>query len=149
MRRPTTSTTPTCRSLALAAALSTAVALGGCAFPRKDYSGVPDPSVITLRQEGTGLKAVPPDCKKLEQPSQYNKADDLRMNIAFGCATYTNLADQLARPADLVSPRSFPGQSPNTAGAAVDRYNNGKIMPLRRTMSTDVGTSGKGTGTGR
>lgn len=124
-------------TLCLLAGLS--LALSACAFPRKDFASVPDPGVISLKQIGPELRALPPDCKKLLQPSQYNKADDLRMSIAFGCATYTNLADQVARPEDLATPKVYPGQSPTTAGDAVTRYHQNKVTPLRETRSTDVG----------
>ncbi|MYN13503.1 hypothetical protein GSY71_10185 [Pusillimonas sp. TS35] len=118
------------------------LALTACAFPRKDFSGVPDPGVIRVEQSGPGFRAVAPDCNKLLQPSQYNKADDLRMSIAFGCATYSNLAEQVARPDDLVRPRTYRGQSGDTAGEAVKRYREGEVTPLRETRSTDVGAKG-------
>ncbi|HEY9279141.1 MAG TPA: CpaD family pilus assembly lipoprotein [Eoetvoesiella sp.] len=119
--------------------LGVSLALSACAFPRKDFAGVPDPSIITVKHVGPGLQAVAPDCSKLLQPSQYNKPDDLRMSIAFGCATYTNLAEQIARPEDLATPKAYRGQSPDTAGAAVTRYRNNEVTPLRETMSTDIG----------
>ncbi|NYT61724.1 hypothetical protein H0A66_05215 [Alcaligenaceae bacterium] len=120
-------------------ALGLSLALGACAFPRKDFSSMPDPSVITLKQAGPGYVASGPDCTKLLQPSQYNKVDDLRMSIAFGCATYTNLAEQVANPNDLVKPRAYRGQSAETATEAVTRYRENKVTPLRNTNSTDVG----------
>jgi hypothetical protein len=121
--------------------LGLCLTLGACAFPRKDFSSMPDPSVITLAQSGPGYVASPPDCKKLLQPSQYNKADDLRMSIAFGCATYTNLAEQVANPNDLVKPRSYRGQSAESAAQAVTRYRESNVTPLRNTNSTDVGNN--------
>ena len=121
----------------------TSLALSACAFPRKDFASVPDPGVISLKQVGPGLQAVAPDCSKLLQPSQYNKADDLRPSIAFGCATYTNLAGQVARPEDLATPKAYRGQSPDTAADAVTRYRENKVTPLRETMSTNVGAKYK------
>ena len=118
---------------------ATLAVLAGCAFPRKDFSGMPGPEVIRVTQEGTGYQVQRPDCDKLLQPSQHNKADDLRMSVAFGCATYSNLADQIARPQDLVAPKAYAGQSPDTAGAAVERYRENKVTPLRGTSATDVG----------
>ena len=115
------------------------LALGACAFPRKDFSSIPDASVIRVTQNGSAYQAVPPDCNTLLQPSQYNKADDLRMSIAFGCATYTNLAAQLADPKDLIEPKAYGGQLSDTAGSAVTRYRENKITPLRKTESTNVG----------
>lgn len=120
--------------------LGVCLALGACAFPRKDFSSVPDSSVITVQQVGSGYQAIAPDCTRLLQPSQYNKADDLRMSIAFGCATYTNLAEQVAQPRDLVAPASYSGQSADAAASAATRYRENKITPLRDTRSTDVGT---------
>src|SRR5690554_5034765 len=91
--------------------LGLCLALTACVFPRKDFSSVPDPSVIQVTQTGSTYQAVPPDCGPLLQPSQLNKADDLRMSIAFGCATYTNLAEQVADPGDMVAPKAYRGQS--------------------------------------
>jgi hypothetical protein len=113
--------------------------LAGCTFPRKDLSGVPGPDVIKVTQDDSGFSALGPDCKPLLQPSQLNKAGDLRQSIAFGCATYTNLAEQVARPQDLTHPSRFGGQSPDTAGAAVKRYRDNAVTPLRGTRATDVG----------
>ena len=113
--------------------------LTGCAFPRKDFSGVPGPEVIRLTQDDAGFRAVPPECDPLLQPSQLNKAGDIRLSIAFGCATYTNLAEQLARPQDLTHPKPYAGQSADTAGAAVQRYRENQVTPLKGTRSTDVG----------
>lgn len=113
--------------------------LAGCAFPRKDFSGVPGPDIIKVTQDNSGFRAVAPDCKPLLQPSQLNKADDLRQSIAFGCATYTNLAEQVARPQDLTHPGQYAGQSPDSAGAAVKRYRDNAVTPLRGTRATDAG----------
>lgn len=116
------------------------LALAGCAFPRRDVSGLPGPEVIQVTQvPGSGLRAVPPDCAALAQPSLYSTLWDRRSPIAFGCATYTNLANQVARPKDLVQPEPYAGQSADTAGAAVKRYRENAITPLRGTRSTDVG----------
>ncbi|HUH58530.1 MAG TPA: CpaD family pilus assembly lipoprotein [Candidimonas sp.] len=119
--------------------LALCLALGACAFPRKDFSSVPDPSVITLKHSGPDYVASAPDCTKLLQPSQYNKADDLRMSIAFGCATYTNLAEQVANPNDLVKPKAYRGQHAEAAAGALTRYRENRVTPLRKTNSTNVG----------
>lgn len=116
------------------------LALSACAFPRKDFSSVPDPSVITVHPAGSGYQAIAPDCMRLLQPSQYNKADDLRMSIAFGCATYTNLAGQVARPLDLMAPATYSGQSAEAAADAAARYRENKVTPLKETRSTNAGT---------
>lgn len=128
-------------SAAQLAALLGMLLLAGCAFPRKDFSGLPGPDVIKVVNEGNGYRAQGPDCNNLLQPSQHSKADNLRMSIAFGCATYNNLADQLARPEDLVAPKRYPGQSADTAGAAVERYRTNEVTPLRGTDTTDAGVN--------
>lgn len=127
------------RFAAFLAGLLGLAALSGCAFPRKDFSSVPGPDVIRVTQDDTGFRAVPPECEPLLQPSQLNKASDIRLSIAFGCATYTNLAEQLARPQDLTHPRPYAGQSADTAGAAVQRYRENQVIPLKGTQSTNVG----------
>ena len=117
----------------------TSILFTACAFPRKDVSGVPDTSVIRVVQGADGrLVAQAPDCMALLQPSQYHSVNDARPAIAFGCATYTNLAASLARPADLVSPRSYAGQHGDSAALAVHRYRINEVEPLRETFATDV-----------
>ena len=115
------------------------LALTACAFPRKDYTFLPDHSVITVTHDGSVYKANAPDCSTLMQRSHHNKVDDLRKPIGFGCSTYTNLAAQLARPEDLVRAKAYRGQSPDAAAAAITRYRENKVTPLRETRSTDVG----------
>ena len=118
--------------------LMLATSLTACAFPRKDFAPMPDPSVIRLHQQDGVLQALPPDCERLRQPSQHNAMTDLRMDIAFGCATYTNLSQQ-ARPEDLHQPRRYAGQSAETATTAVERYRTGNVTPLMRTSTSDLG----------
>jgi hypothetical protein len=137
--KPTHHRSKWARRAQLWAIAAISMGLSACTFPRKDFSSLPDARVITVKQAGAGYQAVAPECSRLLQPSQYNKADDLRMSIAFGCATYANLADQLARPDDLILPKSYRGQSSDTAADAVARYRENKVTPLRETMSTDVG----------
>lgn len=111
----------------------------GCGFPRKDHSGIPDVSSIRLIQGPDGrLVAQAPDCGPLLQGSQYHGFNDARQAIAFGCATYSNLAASLARPADLVAPRSFSGPQADAAVLAVERYRLNDVEPLRETRSTNV-----------
>lgn len=115
--------------------------LTGCAFPRKDFAGMPTPNVIRVSNDTGQLKALPPDCAPLREASQYSTLTDPRPDISFGCATYTNLSQQVARPEDLVSPRSYGNQSADTAAAAVERHRKGEVTPLRATTTTDVGTT--------
>lgn len=130
------------RRLALAAMAGSLALSAGCGFPRKDHSGVPDVSVIRVVQGPDGrLVAQAPDCTPLLQPSQYHGFNNTRPAIAFGCATYSNLAASLARPADLVSPRSFAGPQPDAAALAVHRYRLNQVEPLRETRSTNVGNN--------
>lgn len=120
---------------------SVVVLLAGCGFPNKNYSTLPDPGIIRVTQTEAGFQAIPPECARLLEPSRLNKFDDPRPAVAFGCATYTNLAEQLARPRDLTHPAPYAGQSPDTAGAAVQRYRENAVTPLRSTSATDIGVS--------
>lgn len=131
---------PGFRRLVLAALGVSLILTTGCAFPRKDYSGVPDVNAIRVVQGPDGrLAAQAPDCATLLQGSRYHSLNDARPAIAFGCATYTNLAASLARPADLVSPREFAGHQADAAALAVQRYRLNQVEPLRETQSTNVG----------
>lgn len=82
-----------------------------------------------------------PDCARMVTPSEEWSAW-ARPSMAFGCATYGNLSRMVTDPADLVSPRAYGGADATTTGAAVDRYHQDKVTPLRRT--TSVGGMGAG-----
>lgn len=118
-----------------------AAMLSACAFPYKESPRMPGPEVIRLSNENGRVQALPPDCEKLRDPSRYNTPHEIRMDISFGCATYTNLSQQIAQPEDLVSPRGYGGQSAETSTAAVRRHQTGQITPLRET--TTLKTSGR------
>jgi type IV pilus biogenesis protein CpaD/CtpE len=110
--------------------------LAGC-FPTKDFSGFPGVNSITVQRNASGdYSAVPPDCEKLLQPSLTNAPHNMRPDIAFGCATYSNLAAQVANPKDLVDPQPYAGQHADTAGAAVTRYRQDQIKELETTRTT-------------
>ncbi len=131
---------PVCRVAIALICGGLTLAISGCAFPRKDYSGVPDPGVIRLTQHNGQWRAEAPDCQALLQPSQYNNPDNMRLSIAFGCATYTNLAASLARPGDLANPPAFGGTPADTSRLAVERYRLNNVEPLRDVTSTsDIG----------
>lgn len=119
----------------LAATCSLGLLLAGCAFPKYDYSLVPDASVIQVQLQDGRWVAVPPECAHL-----YTEAPrpiyDSRPQAAFGCATYTNLANSVARPRDLLAPHEYAGQQADTAADAVTRYREDKVTPLRETNST-------------
>lgn len=110
-------------SLALLAALS------GC---KSAPLSMPDSSVIGF----DGTHAIPPDCAKLEQPSHMRDAGFRRPTVAFGCATYTNLANMLARPADLVQPIPYTGADAALGASAAHHYEDGTAMPLNTTSTT-------------
>lgn len=109
--------------------------LSGCQSWQRDSYGLPDVSSIGLRQSNGHWTAVVPDCAALLQP-QRDGTDASRGQIAFGCATYTNLANSLARPEDLAVPRAYPGMQGDTAALAILRYRENKAEPLRETEST-------------
>ncbi len=110
--------------------------LAGCAFPKRDYSMLPDASVIQVQEQDGQLVAVPPHCGPLF-PKQRRYQFDSRPQTAFGCATYTNLANSVANPLDLVSPDPYAGQQADNAAGAVTRYRQNQVTPLRETTSTD------------
>ena len=108
------------------ARLSVAVALllCGCAEPP---IGMHDVDVIGY----DGHQAIPPDCSKLVERSVYYTATEHpRPTMAWGCATYTNLAAQIDRPADLVAPRPLSPADAAVAASAVSRYERGDVMKL-------------------
>ena len=106
-------------------------ALSGCMSTPPPLS-MPDASVIGF----DGTHAVPPDCAKLVQPSHLVDAGAGRSGVAFGCATYTNLANMLARPADLVQPIPYTGADAALGASAVRRYEEGQATPLNTTSTT-------------
>lgn len=85
------------------------------------------------------LTAVAPDCASMVTPSEAIQktpfASEKRPTMAFGCATYSNLAAMVADPADLAAGRSLNGQDAADAAAAVDRYHDDKVKALRETTA--------------
>ena len=114
------------------AALASLTSLTGC-MP-KPTLGLPDVSVLSY----DGKQIVPPDCRALERRSLVREAGIARRpDLAFGCATYTNLAAQIARPADLVNPLPLGPADAAVAASAVRRYEEGRVTPID-TQSTMV-----------
>ncbi|MEC5318915.1 CpaD family pilus assembly lipoprotein [Brenneria populi subsp. brevivirga] len=110
-------------------------ALTGCGSWQRDDDGMPDVSSIQLQQRGKEWVAVAPDCRRMLQPKRDWRDND-RWRIAFGCATYTNLAASLARPQDLAAPQAYSGMQADAAALSVTRYRENKVEPLRETEST-------------
>lgn len=122
------------RSVAAALALA---ALGGCTFPHKAPPLAASVDSIGLVTNARGQwEAVPPDCNALREPSRLSNVNTPRDDLAFGCATYTNLARQVARPADLATPAPYPGTDARTARDAVQRYLDNQVTPLLENTST-------------
>jgi pilus assembly protein CpaD len=111
--------------------LSLLTALSGCMSTPPALS-MPDASVIGF----DGAHATPPDCAKLERPSHLSDAGSARPGVAFGCATYTNLAVMLARPADLVQPIPYAGADAALGASAARHYEEGSATPLNSTSTT-------------
>jgi pilus assembly protein CpaD len=128
--------------------LGAGLALTGCAH--KTTAWIPDSSIIPV----VGNTALLPDCRPLAEPSTMRDGIlpyEGRATIAFGCATYSNLARMVANPRDLVNPRGYPGQDAVNAGAAVQRYHENKVTPLSDSTTTSVmqGSTTGGGGTGQ
>ncbi len=109
------------------AACAIAFGLGACAQPP---IGLPDESVIGF----DGKNAIPPDCTALSRPST-SLDDDGRKSMEWGCATFTNLANQIANPRDLVAPQPLAPADGAVAASAMQRYETDKVTPLDKTTS--------------
>jgi len=97
--------------------------------------GMPDDTVIGFTSDGGG-RAIPPRCDQLNEPSHMKDAGRRRPGVAFGCATYSNLAAMLVRPADLVAPLPYAGADAALGASAVRAYEEGRTQPLRSTSTT-------------
>ncbi|QCP52717.1 hypothetical protein FAZ95_26605 [Trinickia violacea] len=127
---------PAFRRAARLAALA-ALALSGCLSAPPPLN-LPDASVIGY-QDG---RAVPPDCAKLNEPSHLVDAGVRQPSVAFGCATYSNLAVMIARPEDVVAPLPYAGADAATAASAVRRYQEDRIkQPTAPTSTTTTPAS--------
>ncbi|WP_179400905.1 CpaD family pilus assembly lipoprotein [Burkholderia guangdongensis] len=110
------------------------VVLGGC-MSAPPPLGMPDVSAIGYDTRDGG-RAIPPDCAQLNQRSHLVDAGFARPGVAFGCATYTNLATMLARPEDIVAPLPYAGADASRAADAVRRYEEGRTTPLSAPSTT-------------
>ena len=115
-------------------ALCAASALTGCMSEHPPL-GMPNDSVIGFSSDGGG-RAIAPACDQLNQPSHMIDAGHGRPGVAFGCATYSNLAAMLARPADLVAPAPYAGADAALGASAVRAYEEGRTHPLNPTSTT-------------
>lgn len=102
-----------------------------------DRTGTTDWTRLVI--ERTTLTA--PDCDKMITPNEsWTFATDTHSNprpsMAFGCATYTNLTRMIADPADLATPRPLDTPDAAYTNGAMDRYQDNKVTPLRKTTST-------------
>lgn len=97
--------------------------------------GMPDDTVIGFSAQDGG-RAIPPQCAQLNQPSHMIDAGRGRPGVEFGCATYSNLAAMLARPADLVAPLPYAGADAALGASAVRAYDEGRTQPLNPTSTT-------------
>ena len=104
--------------------------LGGCIKPPRD---MPGPSSIQV----DGQTAVRPDCDDFKRNSHLLDAGVPRPSVAWGCATYTNLAAQIANPQDLVHPQVLGPANAAVAASAVRRYETGHVTPLDASTSRD------------
>jgi pilus assembly protein CpaD len=105
--------------------------LGGCFQPPFD---MPDASVIRY----DGEQALPPDCAKLAVPSGLTDAGERLPAVAWGCATYTNLAAQVAYPLDVAQPAPVGPADGAVAASAMRRYEENKVEQLDKESSRDA-----------
>jgi pilus assembly protein CpaD len=118
------------RILTLVLVCATAASVSGCFKPPRD---MPDQSVLGF----DGKNAVPPDCSELARGSVLTDAGWHRPSMQWGCATYTNLAAQVANPKDLVAPGKLASADAAVAASAVHRYETGHVIPLDTSSSRD------------
>jgi type IV pilus biogenesis protein CpaD/CtpE len=126
-------------SIAAIVAGAASIALAGC-MSSPPSLGMPDASAIGFTP-GDGGHAVPPSCDALNEPSHMIDAGSARPGVAFGCATYSNLAAMIARPADLVAPVPYAGADAPLAASAVRRYEEGRATPLNSSSGNSSSTS--------
>ncbi|MGN6651686.1 CpaD family pilus assembly lipoprotein [Trinickia sp.] len=114
------------RLIAFMLACTAMAGVSGCFKPPRT---MPDASVIPF----DGRLALPPDCASLARPSVLTDAGWRRPDMAWGCATYTNLAAQLAHPQDIVKPEWLGPADAAVAASAVHRYQTERVTPLDKT----------------
>ena len=105
--------------------------LGGCFQPPFN---MPDASVIRY----DGGQPAAPDCRQLAVPSGLTDGGIRQPSVAWGCATYTNLAAQIARPRDLEQPGPMGPADAAVAADAMRRYEENKVTPLDKQSSRDA-----------
>jgi|AGTN01.1.fsa_nt_gi Pilus biogenesis CpaD protein (pilus_cpaD). len=111
--------------------------------------GIPPGIAVLERTAGTAetrlvferTTLTAPDCSKMVTPNEsWTFATSTyaapRPDMAFGCATYTNLSRQISDPADLGSPRALGPADGTTTAAAVERYHQNAVTPLQKSTST-------------
>lgn len=111
--------------------VTAALLLTGCLKPP---IGMPDATVIGY----DGHRAVPPDCRDLAAPSLLLDGGVPRPSVAWGCATFTNLAAQVANPRDLVAPARLGPADAAVAASAVQRYETGHVIAPDQTTTRNA-----------
>ncbi|MCY0389487.1 CpaD family pilus assembly lipoprotein [Robbsia sp. Bb-Pol-6] len=125
------STRARARTLALLLLCGIAVSTSGCFKPPM---GMPDASVIGY----DGTRTTPPDCAALSRASLLTDGGLHRPGMQWGCATYTNLAAQIANPKDVVAPEPVGPADAAVAASAVRRYQTGHVMKIDTTTTRDA-----------
>lgn len=118
------------RTLAVTVLCGIAASTSGCFKPPM---GMPDASVIGY----DGTRTTAPDCAALSRASLLTDAGMRRPSMQWGCATYTNLAAQIAHPKDAVAPESIGPADAAVAASAVHRYKTGHVMKLDTSTTRD------------
>ncbi|WP_241495978.1 CpaD family pilus assembly lipoprotein [Paraburkholderia monticola] len=105
--------------------------LGGCFQPPFN---MPDASVI----HSDGGQMLAPDCRQLVVPSGLTDGGLRQPSVAWGCATFTNLAAQVSNPRDLEQPRPIGPADAAVAADAMRRYEQNKVTPLDQHTSRNT-----------
>ena len=105
--------------------------LAGCMQPPID---MPHQSVIG--SDGNSLTA--PDCDDFKRSSLLLDGGFRRPSMSWGCATYTNLAAQIAHPEHFNSPVPLGPADAALAASAVRRYETGKAEAVDTTSTRET-----------
>ncbi|MFZ5608462.1 MAG: CpaD family pilus assembly lipoprotein [Pseudomonadota bacterium] len=109
------------------------------------YGAAPAPGGLRLVVTRYVLEA--PACPDWSQPN-YNNWSNARSSN-FGCATYANIAQQVANPRDLIEGQEHAGAEPVSTAKAITTYRNRAMNRIfTRRGAGGGGASGGGTGSG-
>ncbi|MBN3726361.1 hypothetical protein G3N92_19440 [Burkholderia sp. Ac-20379] len=88
------------------------------------------------------------DCRPLAEPPVLKWGGSRLPAMQWGCATYSNLAAQVANPQDLVAPATLGPADAAVAASAVRRYETDNVKALNGGSTGAAGGSSGSSGGG-